>query len=156
VLPGDAVVPILRDHIAGLPSAGGEKVVLLDGFPRNVEQEEAARTVLASERGKGKFPDLAVYFSCPKDVLKERFVSHKRGQDDGALFEKRFEQHEKEFPDVMGIYKSRSVLVEVSEQRRYIGEGSDSRLTLMADRQHRGYRRDLRGVCRCPENFLAE
>ncbi|KAK1750084.1 UMP-CMP kinase 1 [Echria macrotheca] len=113
VLPGYELVPILASHIASLPSPEGDrKVVLLDGFPRSLEQERAARHVLASA-GNREFPDLAVYFKCPKEVLKERYVARKRGADDGSLFEKRFEQHEKECPDVVETYKERGILVEV-------------------------------------------
>ena len=66
------------------------------------------------EEGKSGM-DLVVYFTCPKEVLKERYVKRKRGGgDDGALFEKRFEQHEREGLAVLERYRGRGVLVEVS------------------------------------------
>lgn len=122
VLPGDELVPILASHVSNLPPPSVEgghhqkTVVLLDGFPRSLEQEEAARRgALASAGGRSaEFPDLVVYFACPKDVLRERYVARRRGTDDGALFEKRFEQHEKECPAVVERYRERGILVEVS------------------------------------------
>jgi adenylate kinase family enzyme len=115
VLPGDELVPILAAHIAGLahPNPTSKKVVLLDGFPRSLEQEAIARKRLASA-GKPEFPDLAVFFSCPKAVLKERYVARRRGVDDGALFEKRYDQHEREYPGVGELYREKGVLIEVS------------------------------------------
>lgn len=119
VLPGDELVPILAAHISSLSpghideATQRQKVVLLDGFPRSLEQEEAARRLLASS-GSDMFPDLVVYFSCAKDILRDRYIARKRGQDDGSLFEKRFEQHERECPAVLKRYKERGILVEVS------------------------------------------
>ncbi|KAK0742616.1 hypothetical protein B0T18DRAFT_430055 [Schizothecium vesticola] len=114
VLPGDELVPILAAHIAGLahPDSASTKMVLLDGFPRSLEQEAIARKQLASA-GKSEFPDLAVFFSCPKAVLKERYVARRRGVYDGALFEKRYEQHEREYPGVEGLYRQKGILVEM-------------------------------------------
>ncbi|KAK0736636.1 P-loop containing nucleoside triphosphate hydrolase protein [Apiosordaria backusii] len=113
VLPGNELVPILRAHLDSLPRSSSEKkIVLLDGFPRSLEQEAAARNVMVSA-GSEEFPDLVVYFSCPKEVLRDRYVARKRGKDDGRLFEKRYEQHEKECPRVVEKYKSKGVLVEV-------------------------------------------
>lgn len=115
VLPGNELVPVLAAHISNLPrtSDGRRQTVLLDGFPRSLEQEEAARRALASA-GAVDFPNLVVYFSCPKAVLRERYVARKRGTDDEKLFEKRYEQHERECPDVVKRYKKRGILVEVS------------------------------------------
>lgn len=88
--------------------------MLLDGFPRSLEQEGRARWVLVSREGRGESQDLVVYFGCPKGVLKERYVKRGRGVDDGELFEKRFEQHERECLDVVALYREKGVLVEVS------------------------------------------
>ena len=122
VLAGNEIVPILAAHISSLSHTSTteqdadakSKIVLLDGFPRSLEQEEAARTGLASEL-EGEFPDLAVYFECPKDVLKARYVARRREVDDADLFEKRFEQHERECPAVIERYKEKGILVEVSK-----------------------------------------
>ncbi|KXX78403.1 UMP-CMP kinase 1 [Madurella mycetomatis] len=121
VLPGDELVPILAAHISRLsPSAeaveGRKRIVLLDGFPRSLEQEKAARKALASSSSE-EFPDLAVYFSCPKEVLRDRYIARKRGMDDGLLFEKRYEQHEKECPAVVESYKKRGILAEIDSSR---------------------------------------
>ncbi|KAK0646923.1 hypothetical protein B0T16DRAFT_171004 [Cercophora newfieldiana] len=89
-------------------------VILLDGFPRSPEQERWARSGLALQEGKGEFPDGVVYFSCAKEVLKETYVARKRGMDDGSLFEKRFEQHERECRGVVKVYRGKGVLVKVS------------------------------------------
>ena len=92
--------------------------MFLDDFPRSLEQEEVARYKLASEgEGEGEegdFPDLVVYFKCKKEVMKERYAARRRGEHDGELFEKRFEQHERDAPAVVERYRARGVLVEVS------------------------------------------
>ncbi|KAK1835663.1 P-loop containing nucleoside triphosphate hydrolase protein [Podospora conica] len=123
VLPGDELVPILAAHIAGLPhprataTSKNLKVVLLDGFPRSVEQEAIGRKPLAS-RGRGaEFPDIAFFFSCPKEVLKARYMARRRGVDDEALFEKRYEQHERESPGVLELYRERKILIEIDNSR---------------------------------------
>ncbi|KAK4195425.1 UMP-CMP kinase 1 [Triangularia verruculosa] len=113
VLPGNELVPILKSHLDSLPrGSSGKKVVLLDGFPRSLEQEAAARNAMASS-GSEEFPDLVIYFACPKEVLRERFIERKRGTDDGSLFEKRYGQHENEFPGVIEKYKSKGISVEI-------------------------------------------
>ncbi|GAB1316578.1 hypothetical protein MFIFM68171_06788 [Madurella fahalii] len=120
VLPGDELVPILGAHISSLSRGAGavegRKTVLLDGFPRSLEQEKAARKALASS-GSEEFPDLAVYFSCPKEVLTDRYIARKRGTDDGSLFVRRYEQHEKECPAVVENYKKKGILVEIDSSR---------------------------------------
>jgi UMP-CMP kinase len=114
VLPGEELVPLLAAHLSGLPIPdSGKKIVLLDGFPRNLEQDDMARNALASGRAK-EFPDLVVYFQCPKDVLKGRYVRRRRGTDDGDLFEKRWEQHVREGKSVIERYRERGLLAEVS------------------------------------------
>ena len=133
VLPGDEVVPILAAHISSLSHDStsqhtaeedqGPTIVLLDGFPRSLEQEEAARHGLTSSSLGNGFPDLAVYIVCPKNVLRDRFVLRKRGPDDEALFEKRFEQHCRECPAVVEQYRERGVLVEVSSPFEATGDG---------------------------------
>jgi adenylate kinase family enzyme len=129
VLPGSQIIPIIAAHIsslsshsplathASLPPASTArkftKILVLDGFPRNLEQEELAWKPLASDPGT-EFPDLVIYFSCPKAELKRRYVERRRGEDDAALFEKRYEQHERECPAVVERYRERGILVEVS------------------------------------------
>jgi len=78
-----------------------------------MEQEALAREPLALHPGT-LFPDLAIYFVCEKEELKRRYVERRREQDDAALFEKRYEQHERECLAVVQLYRERGILVEVS------------------------------------------
>lgn len=118
MLSGDEVVPTLKAHMICLPYVSAEsrskpKIVLLDGFPQSLEEAEAARRELRSPLSI-EFPDLAIYFSCPKNVLKNRYVAKGEGLYDGSLFEKRFKQHEMECPAVVERYREIGSLVEVS------------------------------------------
>ena len=118
VLPGKEIVPVLRDHISNLPRSTAapskySNIILIDGFPRSMEQEALAREPLALHPGT-LFSDLAIYFLCEKEELKRRYVERRREQDDAALFEKRYEQHERECPAVVQLYRERGILVEVS------------------------------------------
>ena len=122
VLPGDIVVPIIASHVSGLLNhdrAGeGVSVILLDGFPRSLEQEAAAAAAqsLASLSLSAEFPDIVLNFECPKEVLMDRYLKRGRGNDNADLFEKRIGQHQTACQAVVELYKKRDILVEVSPQ----------------------------------------
>lgn len=87
--------------------------MLLDGFPRSLEQEGRRGGCLCLGRGEGSLRIWWFILGVLR-VLKERYVKRGRGVDDGELFEKRFEQHERECLDVVALYREKGVLVEVS------------------------------------------
>jgi UMP-CMP kinase len=143
VLPGDEVVPIIMSHVSGLlkhdTPREGARVILLDGFPRSLEQEAAAAEPLASLSLSAEFPDIALYFECPKEVLMERYLKRGRGNDNQGLFEKRIEQHQKECQAVLELYKKRDILIEVSTQ--LLGQANVGGMPLIKqiDRYQRRY-----------------
>jgi adenylate kinase family enzyme len=138
VMRGDEIVPIIASHISSLCAASPSNptVILLDGFPRNANQEELACTGLASARdaNEGLFPDFALYFSCRKELLKQRYLERRRaGLDNEALFEKRWAQHETEIPAVLQRYRERGILLEVGASPYFL----NSRSNLTASRSIR-------------------
>lgn len=61
--------------------------------------------------------DLVIYLQCPKDIAKQRFVDRKlpgrAHQDDVAMFNKRFGEHEEKSLAVVQHYESIGILVKV-------------------------------------------
>ena len=74
--------------------------------------------------------ELVIYLQCGRDITRQRFLNRKLPgrvhQDDEAMFNKRFKEHEEETPAILQHYDSVGVLVNV----RLNGGGQASLLTL--------------------------
>jgi adenylate kinase family enzyme len=129
LVKGDVIVELLLDKVRD-EMENGKKAFVLDGFPRNLEQDEVFKVVLRkrfdvslSESVPGSTayililrqrdaPDLVISISCPKEVAKERYLGRKRGDDSEELFGKRYSDYEKRDMKVVELY--RGSLLEVS------------------------------------------
>lgn len=81
---------------------GRGEVVILDGFPRNLDQLHAFR----EKFGK---PDLIVSLKCQRQVALQRYLGrHDASRPDGdvALFEKRCDEFERENPGILDYYRA--------------------------------------------------
>ncbi|TVY26211.1 UMP-CMP kinase [Lachnellula hyalina] len=107
---GDVIVSLLIEKIKEEMSKG-ESAFLLDGFPRNLEQDKAFR-----ERMRSDFdidtPDLTISISCPKEVARARYLNRKRGDDSEDLFNKRYSDYQERDTQVVELY--RKGLIEVT------------------------------------------
>ncbi|KAF4629875.1 hypothetical protein G7Y89_g8269 [Cudoniella acicularis] len=108
LIDAKVLVPILRNQLEELESREqGRKVMLVDGFPRNLAQRREFEEVFAE-------PVLVLLFNCPKEIAKQRYLTRNlegREADDEAMFEKRYKEYVQNNEDIV---------------RKYRGEGAPS------------------------------
>lgn len=103
-----------------------EKILLLDGFPRDISQIKlSGMSDDDDEKEEGlEFlqPDLVLFFDCPGEIAQRRYLSRGLpGRDvDVRIFERRFEEFERLNGEVVEEFGKRGILVRVSE---FLGEG---------------------------------
>ncbi|KAI9162986.1 adenylate kinase 1 ATP binding protein [Paramyrothecium foliicola] len=126
-LSAEALNPFLCQAIletAGRPEPEASGIIL-DGFPRCVEQLEAFgewpfqdKKPLALDRaGEGPpvlQPDIVLSFHVTKDNAKARYLSRARDANDSEdKFERRFAEYERETVPVENIYRQRGILMQI-------------------------------------------
>ncbi|KAL1616635.1 hypothetical protein SLS56_011338 [Neofusicoccum ribis] len=82
--------------------------IMLDGFPRRLDQAK-------NFEGLFKEPALVLFFDCPEEVAKHRFVTRNiPGRDnDGGLFDRRYAEFMELNPEIVEFYESKKMLVKV-------------------------------------------
>jgi adenylate kinase len=108
LVPDPVMVRIVSERLRRFP----DEDVLLDGFPRTIDQARALDELLASE---GRKVDLVVALTAPEEVLTERLLQRAQVQnraDDTrqAIEERMLEYHERTEP-VLAHYRSAGVPV---------------------------------------------
>lgn len=101
-----------------------EKILLLDGFPRNISQIKLTGMSDDDEKEEDlEFlqPDLVLFFDCPGEIAQRRYLSRGLpGRDvDVRIFERRFEEFERLNGDVVEEFEKRGILVRVSQSSTY-------------------------------------
>lgn len=110
LIDAKVLVPILRNELEESRSREqGRRVMLVDGFPRNLAQRREFEEAVAE-------PILVLFFNCPKETAKQRYLTRNlegREADDEAMFEKRYEEYVQENEEIVREYRERGLLVEV-------------------------------------------
>lgn len=97
-----------------------EKILLLDGFPRDISQ---IKLIGMSDDDENKEegleflqPDLVLFFDCPGEIAQRRYLSRGLpGRDvDVKIFERRFEEFERLNGEVVEEFEKRGILIRVS------------------------------------------
>ncbi|KAK4542857.1 hypothetical protein LTR36_006046 [Oleoguttula mirabilis] len=96
LLPAETVAAVVA-HKINKERNDGHRRFLVDSFPRNLETAEAFERRVAH-------PTAVLLFVCPKHVAKTRFVERMRGDDDSAIFEKRYEEYQRLNGDILARY----------------------------------------------------
>lgn len=96
-----------------------EKILLLDGFPRDISQIKLTGMSDDDEKEEGlEFlqPDLVLFFDCPGEIAQKRYLSRGLpGRDvDVGIFERRFGEFERLNGEVVGEFEKRGILIRVS------------------------------------------
>lgn len=97
-----------------------EKILLLDGFPRDISQIKlTGMSDDDDEKEEGvEFlqPDLVLFFDCPGEIAQRRYLSRGLpGRDvDVRIFERRFEEFERLNGEVVEEFEKRGILIRVS------------------------------------------
>jgi adenylate kinase len=112
LVPDAIIMDMLYKPVVAASAAGG---YILDGFPRTVEQAEAAYAV-AGELGVQV--QLAVHIEVPADELMRRLTGRGRGADDeAAVVRHRLAVYEEKTMPLLAYYAERERLVEVNGGR---------------------------------------
>jgi adenylate kinase len=115
LVPDRLVLDMLRKPVVEAAAAGG---YVLDGFPRTVEQAEAAYEVA---KGLGVAVQLAVQLEVDPLTLVERVleraVQGNRADDTRAVIEHRIEVYEERTKPLLDYYREREKLITVNGDR---------------------------------------
>jgi adenylate kinase len=111
LVPDDIIVSIVRQR---LPESETGPGVLLDGFPRTLEQARALDEMLAEE---GHRVDLVIALDVPEDILVERILRRAevegRADDTKKAIAERMHEYHKLTAAVLDYYRQKGVRVEV-------------------------------------------
>jgi adenylate kinase len=112
LVPDAVVMDMLRKPVVAANASGG---YVLDGFPRTVEQAEAA---YLTAKDLGVAVQVAVHLDVARDQLVQRLLARGRGADDTAeVIEHRLEVFEKHTMPMLDYYAEREKLVIVNGER---------------------------------------
>ena len=100
LVPLDIVVSSIKDAI----SKSSKNTILLDGYPRSLEQAQALKRVL--KKSEDLDLNCVVVISVSKEVAKSRVLGRSRGVDDKEdVFNHRMEIYNNSIDDIMEFYK---------------------------------------------------
>jgi adenylate kinase len=112
LVPDRMVLDMLRKPIVNASASGG---YVLDGFPRTVDQAEAA---YHAARELGVAVQVAAYLEVGRDELVRRLLARGRGTDDTQeVIEHRLEVYEEKTRPMIDYYAQRERLVTVNGAR---------------------------------------
>ena len=115
LVPDAVVLDMLRKPVIAAASAGG---YVLDGFPRNVGQAEAAYGVA---KDLGVSVQLAVYLEVAREALIDRIVARGvtsgRADDTKEVVERRLDVYEEHTWPLLDYYSERERLIKVNGDR---------------------------------------
>ncbi|KAL7952016.1 P-loop containing nucleoside triphosphate hydrolase protein [Trichoderma barbatum] len=102
LLTTELLFPILKPHI----DEGG--VVILDGFPRCLDQAKAFEEQF-------QHPALALFFDCPRELAEARVVNRKQGRagDNAEVFNKRYDEFQELNPPLLARYEEAGKLIKL-------------------------------------------
>ena len=110
LVPDEVIDGVVRDAIAGLD---GEPV-LLDGFPRTVEQADDLDAALGE---RGRSVRHAILIDVPDDVVAERISHRGRADDSPETVRSRLDVYHRQTEPLIERFEARGIL------RRVDGEG---------------------------------
>jgi adenylate kinase len=108
LVPDSVVLDMLRKPVVAAVEAGG---YVLDGFPRTVEQAEAA---FAVAQALGVEVQAAIHLDVPREELVRRLLSRRRGSEDTeAVIEHRLEVYLEKTVPLLAYYAGRELMFAV-------------------------------------------
>jgi adenylate kinase len=110
LVPDDLVLSLIRARVVAADKDSGGYV--LDGFPRNVAQAEAAAAI---GRETGTSAQAVVYLDAPPDVLIARLAGRgeNRADDSEAVARHRLEVYAEHTQPLVDYFASRGILVKI-------------------------------------------
>jgi len=112
LVPDGVVMDILYKPVTAASKAGG---YILDGFPRTVEQAEAAYMVA---KNLGVSVQVAIHLKVPDDELVRRLLARARGADDTEdVIRHRLEVYREKTLPMLQYYEDREKVITVNGAR---------------------------------------
>jgi adenylate kinase len=109
LVPDAVVLDMLRKPVVAASEAGG---YVLDGFPRNVPQAEAA---YGTAKDLGVSVQVACFLDVGRDTLINRMLARARGVEDSRdVIERRLDVYEEQTVPLVEYYRDRERLVTVN------------------------------------------
>lgn len=107
---------IVIDTIVGAIKQSEKNVILIDGFPRSVEQMEALDAILAKESAIVLESVIEVQVS--EEVACDRVLGRGRGADDNAeVFKNRMKVYTAPLADIQAFYGAKGLLHNINGER---------------------------------------
>jgi adenylate kinase len=107
---------IVIDTIVNAIKSTDKEVVLIDGFPRSVEQMEALDKILSEEKDVELVNVIEVVVS--EEVAKDRVLGRARGADDNEeVFNNRMKVYTEPLADIQKFYESKGLLHKINGER---------------------------------------
>ncbi|WP_238020063.1 adenylate kinase [Dactylosporangium sp. AC04546] len=112
LVPDAIIMDMLRKPVLKANETGG---YVLDGFPRTVEQAEAAYRTAGS---LGVGVQIAIHLDVPEDELIRRMLARARGADDTEdVIRHRIKVYEEKTRPLLDYYAQRELLIQVNGAR---------------------------------------
>ncbi|KAL6874834.1 P-loop containing nucleoside triphosphate hydrolase protein [Trichoderma novae-zelandiae] len=102
LLPTELLFDVLRPHV----DVGG--TIILDGFPRQLDQAEAFEKEFQA-------PTLVLFFDCPRHLSEGRVIHRRQGREGDNLetFKKRYDEFQDLNPPLLQRYEKQGKLITV-------------------------------------------
>lgn len=99
LLPTHILHELLYHRVAQPVSSTAGRPLLLDGFPRRLDQAREFEAVFGP-------PKLILFFDCPEDLARERVITRKLGRfgDTVEIFDKRYSEFRESNPPILSHY----------------------------------------------------
>lgn len=86
-----------------------EPTIILDGYPRNLNQAHALDKILETKV-------TVFYLDIPKNILIDRLLKRGRTDDTEEIIERRFEVYQKETQPLINYYTENKIIVKINEE----------------------------------------
>ncbi len=109
LVPDEIMVEMVVQRVNQMP---GGQVLLLDGFPRTLQQAEALSTKATSGSIR-----VAVYYSASDDTLTERLMGRGRADDSQQVIQHRLNVYREQTAPLVAFYRDLGILCEINAER---------------------------------------
>jgi len=109
IVPSEITVGLLEEAM----KASGERMFLIDGFPRNDENRERF------ESQTGMTPKMVLFFDCSEEVMTSRLMGRNEGRTDDNIetIKKRFKVFKEDSMPVVAWYERQGKVARISAAR---------------------------------------
>jgi len=112
LVPDDLTLRIVEQRLAQPDAANG---VVLDGFPRTLQQAHRLDELLEGDGRRGV--DVAIYIEARREVVLARMRARRRDDETPEVQVKRYDVYEQETRPLVAYYRERGVLTPVDGEQ---------------------------------------